>query len=345
MAYIEKRGELQFRAQVRKKGFPTQTKTFTTKADAERWAREIEVEMERRVFQDFSSSHATTFAELAKLFREQFAPGHYRGAAWKYKLKALEAEFGKYALAAITPAAIAAYRDKRLKAPDPRYKDPDTAPRVSGPTVKTEIDLLSKILGVAEKEFGISLPHGNPTLKVRKPKDGKAREVRVAPGSERERKLIAACEADSNPWLAPAYRLAVETAMRQGELLALRWEDVHLDQRVAILHTSKNGESRGVPLSSAAIAVLHALPRHPSGRVLGGISHATTLQHAFARACKVAEIDDLTWHGLRHEALSRLGERGDLNVLELAAVSGHKTLQMLKRYTHLQASKLAEKLG
>lgn len=118
-----------------------------------------------------------------------------------------------------------------------------------------------------------------------------------------------------------------------------------LDRRVAILHTSKNGESRGVPLSGAAIAVLQALPRHPSGCVLGGISHATTLQHAFSRACKVAEIDDLTWHGLRHEALSRLGERGDLNVLELAAVSGHKTLQVLKRYMHLQASKLAEKLG
>lgn len=345
MAYIERRGDLQWRAQVRKKGFPIKTKTFMSRADAERWAKEVEIAMERQIFQDHDLAHATTFSELARRFREEFAPTHYRGSGWKHKLKPLEAEFGRYSLAAITPAAIATYRDKRLKAPDPRFKDPETAPRVSGPTVKTEIDLLSKMLGVAEKEFGIALPHGNPTLRVRKPKDGKARDVRVPPGSEREQRLIAACEADANPWLAPAYRLAVETAMRQGELLSLRWEDVHLARRVAVLRATKNGEARGVPLSSAAVAVLKALPRHVSGRVLGGMGHATTLQHAFARACKVAGIDDLTWHGLRHEALSRLGERGDLSVLELAAVSGHKTLQMLKRYTHLQAETLARKLG
>ena len=70
-----------------------------------------------------------------------------------------------------------------------------------------------------------------------------------------------------------------------------------------------------------------------------------TLYKAFERACQRAEIRALTFHDLRHEALSRLAERGDFSVLELAAVSGHKSLQVLKRYTHLQAEKLAAKLA
>ena len=70
-----------------------------------------------------------------------------------------------------------------------------------------------------------------------------------------------------------------------------------------------------------------------------------TLYKAFERACERASIENYRWHDLRHEALSRLPERGDFTVLEMAVVSGHKTLQMLKRYTHLQAEKLAAKLG
>ena len=346
MAYIEKRGDMQWRAQVRKKGYPTQSRTFITRADAERWAKETEIAMERAIFVDHAEAETTTFADLVRKFREEFAPEHYRAKGWQHKLKPLEAQFGRYALTAITPRSVAEYRDARLKAPDPRYKDPETAPRVSGPTVKTELDLLSKIFDVAEKEFSIALPHGNPVGKVRKPRDSAGREVRILPGSDEEKRLIAACTADRCPQLLPAFRLAVETAMRQGELMGLCWEDVNLDRRVAILHQTKNGESRGVPLSSTAIATLKELKGDKTtGRVLDGIGHATTLQQAFARACEVAGIKGLTWHGLRHEALSRLGERGDLSVLELAAVSGHKTLQMLKRYTHLQASKLAEKLG
>ena len=131
--------------------------------------------------------------------------------------------------------------------------------------------------------------------------------------------------------------------MRQGELLGLRWENVDLKNRVALLEMTKNGESRAVPLSSDAAAVLAALPRSIDGFVFS--VERMTLYHAFTAACKRAKLNNYTWHDLRHEALSRLAERGDFSVLELAAVSGHKTLQMLKKYTHLQAAKLAEKMG
>jgi len=134
--------------------------------------------------------------------------------------------------------------------------------------------------------------------------------------------------------------------MRQGELLSLTWMQVDIKRHLALLTDTekiKNEEPRAVPLSSAALAVLKTLPRTVSGVVLP--VERLTLYHAFRYACNRANIKNFTFHDLRHEALSRLAERGDFSVLELAAVSGHKTLQMLKRYTHLQTEKLARKLG
>lgn len=134
--------------------------------------------------------------------------------------------------------------------------------------------------------------------------------------------------------------------MRQGELLRLEWNNVDFKRKLALLLDPmkiKNGEARAVPLSSAAITVLKGLPRSTSGLVLP--VQRLTLVHAFKAACTRAKIKNLTFHDLRHEAISRLAEHGDLSTLELSAISGHKTLQMLKRYTHLQAEGLARKPG
>jgi integrase len=116
-------------------------------------------------------------------------------------------------------------------------------------------------------------------------------------------------------------------------------------QRVATLPDTKTGDTRQVPLSTAAIAALSALPRHfKNSRVFWTWARADSLQNAWRRAVKAAGIDDLRFHDLRHEAVSRLFELG-LNPMEVAAISGHKTLQMLKRYTHLRAAELVLKLG
>lgn len=345
MATIRKRGEYSWEAQVRKKGFPTQTKTFEYRKDAEDWAHGLEVEMRRGLFLPRREAEKTTLEELAIRFENEFALHHYRGQAWKYKLAQLRSKLGKYALATLTPKLVGKYRDDRLNEPDSRYKrDLENAPRVAPATVKGELDLLSKLLDVATKEFGISLPHGNPISGVRKPSGAGSRERRLI-GDEAKR-LLAECESSKNTWLLPAVHLAIETAMRQGELLQLAWTDVDFKRRLVLLRDPKkikNGEPRAVPLSSAALEVLHSLPRSISGKIIA--TNRTTLYKAFERACERAEIEDLTFHDLRHEALSRLAERGDFSTLELAAISGHKTLQMLKRYTHLQATNLAKKLG
>ena len=340
MATITRRESGLWQAKVRTKGYPAQSKTFFKKTDAEAWAKQIELEMQRGAFRSYVRAERTVFDEVATRFENEYAPAHYRGQAWKHKLSHLRGFFGTYALSAITPELIARYRDTRLTAPDPRYKDPETAPRVSGATVKTEIDLLSKVLDVANKEFGIALPE-NPTKGIRKPRDNQARDRRLT--AEEWKKLIAECRARKNPYLLAAVTLAVETAMRRGEILSARWEYLDLKSQVLHLPLTKNGEARAVPLSSRAIEIIKTLPRSLSGKIMP--LEAQTLHSAFKAACSRAGLDDYRFHDLRHEALSRLAERGDLSMLELAAVSGHKTLQMLRRYTHLRAADLARKLG
>lgn len=330
---------------VRRKGYPAESKTFRTKTQAETWARQVESRMDGGSFVSLALAERNTFGQVAERFASEFAPHHYRGRAWRHKLAHLVERLGEYSLAAFTPQLAAEYRDKRLKDPDPRYtRDPGTAPKVSPATVKTELDLLSKVLDVASKEFGIPLPGGNPVKSIRKPRQGRARDRRLS--AEEWGALMDEVKVSRNSWLHAAVLLSVETAMRQGELLQLEWRMIDKKRRVALLLDSnkiKNGEARAVPLSGGAIAVLESLPKAIGGRVIP--LEKNTLYGAFKNACVRAGIENFTWHDLRHEALTRLAERGDLSMLELAQVSGHKTLQMLKRYTHLQAENLAKKLG
>lgn len=292
----------------------------------------------------------TTLTKLAERFETEFAPHHYRGSSWKHRLKHIVDKMGNFAIASLTPQAVTKYRDTRLASPDPRYKkDPTSAPRVSGAAVKAELDLLSKMLDVAQKEFGIPLPTGNPVRGVRKPSSGAGRERRLSP--DEEKRLFEECGKSLNKNLLPVVRLALATGMRQGEILGMQWEYVDFARRIVVLPViagaSKGGEIRAVPLSADALAVLKELRQGPVVDLTGRVFRCDrmTLHKAFVRACSRAKIDNFHFHDLRHESLSRLAERGDFSVLEIAAVSGHKTLQTLKRYTHLQAEKLATKLN
>ena len=143
--------------------------------------------------------------------------------------------------------------------------------------------------------------------------------------------------------LGNAVKLALETVMRQGELLRLHWEYIDLNRGTAHLPDTKNGEARTVPLSSTAIAVLRALPRALHGDVFRGVT-TEAVKRSYMRAIRRAGIKDLRFHDLRHEATTRLFEKG-LNIMEVASITGHKDLRMLRRYTHLKAEDLAQKLG
>jgi len=154
-------------------------------------------------------------------------------------------------------------------------------------------------------------------------------------------------------------RFALETAMRRSELAGMTWDQVDIKKRTVTLLETKNGEKRIVPLSTEAIRILSTLPRRIDGKVWG--MEPDSITQAFVRAVFRARsayekevegtkgaldpgfLSDLTFHDLRHEATSRFFEKG-LNPMQVAAITGHKTLQMLKRYTHLKAEDLAELL-
>lgn len=185
----------------------------------------------------------------------------------------------------------------------------------------------------------IHLPE-NPCKLVRRPSPPRGRSRRLQ--GDEEQRLLRAADSGRSHYLAPLLVLALETGMRRGELLSLRWADVDLSRRVAHLKLTKNGDSRDVPLSTRAVGALQELRRDGTERVLNASPNAVRLawEHLVARA----GIEDLRFHDLRHEAVSRLFEKG-LNVIEVSTISGHKELRMLQRYTHLRAEDLVSRLG
>ena len=331
-----------WQAIVRRRGHPQQSKTFRTKAEAEAWASLVEADILRGTYQPSAAAERTTLHDLIQDFTTDFAPLHYRvredkKEAWRFQLARLDESLGAYSLMALDQKTIASYRDERLRGTKVRKA-------VNESTVRKELYMLSKVLGFAEAEKGINLPRGNPVNKIRKPSEGQGRNRRLSKTEWAAFELQ--CQRSRNILLWPAVQLAVETAMRQGELLSLDWSQIDREERLAFLvdpKKIKNEEPRSVPLSPTALEVLAGLPQKDSGPVLP--IERMTLYHAFGYACDRARIRDFTFHDLRHEALSRLAERGDFSLLELAEVSGHKTLQMLKRYTHLRAARLADKLA
>jgi integrase len=239
----------------------------------------------------------------------------------------LRQKIAAYSMAALTPSVVAQYRDQRLKT-------------VAPGTIIRELSILSSVISHARKEWGLATL--NPCALVRKPPtpQGRARLLTLAEESRLLDELRPIRR--RSPWMVPLVQLALETAMRRGELLSMEWKYVNLEDRTVFLPLTKNGTSRTVPLSTKAVGILAGLPIQSDGPVFP-ISHMT-MHNCFVHACKRAGIENLHFHDLRHTATSRLAERLP-NLIELAAVTGHQTLQMLKRYYHPKAEVLALKLG
>jgi integrase len=327
MATIEKRGQF-WRVKIRRAGLLAQTRTFDNRTQAQQWARSVESEIDKGIVVDRRTAQRLSLSDVLERYRREVTPTKRGSADESLRLKAMaQRPFARIRMAALTSSHLAAYRDERLRV-------------VSGATVNREFGLLSHAIDTARREWDVYLPT-NPCTLVRRPPQGRPRSRRLQ--GDEEQRLLAACRDARNIWLAHFVALAIETGMRRGELLALQWSNVDLERRIAFLPVTKNGESRGVPLSSRAIAILRGLPASSNGRVFGELT-ADALKHSFKRAVRRAGIKGLRLHDLRHEATSRFFEKG-LNVMEVASVTGHKTLQMLKRYTHLSVTDLATRLG
>jgi len=201
-----------------------------------------------------------------------------------------------------------------------------------------DLVLIRHAIEIGRKEWGLPLVV-NPVDQIRIPNGIRSRNRRLENG-EYERLREAASQSRS-PWIWPAVELALETAMRRSELLRLEWRDIDFGERIAQLHDTKNGRPRSVPLTSKALQTLTALPQR-TPKVLPTTDCA--LRQAWERLVARAEIQNLRFHDLRHEAVSRFFELG-LNVAEVALVSGHRDPRMLFRYTHLRAESVVEQLS
>ncbi len=344
--FIKRRGpdgRAVWQARIRKKGYPQQTKTFNTKAEARTWVVSVEAEIGQGIFVSRAAAENVTLAELLARYGREITPAHRGAAVERIRLRTLAHDpLAERIVATLRSTDFAAWRDGRLRAAAPG-------------TVLREMNLLHHLFVVARREWGIHTP--NPLDDVGRPRPPRGRDRRLLLGEEDC--LLTACRAYGGP-IADLVTLALETAMRRGELASMRWDYLDRKAHVLLIPETKTGEPRRVPLSSRALDVLAGLARRIDGHVwgIGNESISQSFGRAVARARKdyEAECDatgerpnprmlrDLHFHDLRHEATSRLFEKG-LNPMEVAAITGHKTLQMLKRYTHLRAEDLVDRLG
>lgn len=341
MATITKTPAGTWKALIRKSGWPSAGKTFRTKRDAEDWARRTEDEMVRGVYIQRSQSERLTVAAALDRYLSEVTPTKKASTqnAELNKSNRLRAAFGGYSLAAVTPDLVADYRDKRI------------AEGKSNNTVRLELALLSHLFTTAIREWRVGLTY-NPVANIRKPSPGEGRDRRLT--AEECERLLAAADAHSNPMFGWMVRLALYTGMRSGEIQNLKRNQVDLKKRTILLKDTKNGDSRTVPLlwPEAREAMRAALdnPIRPidtdlvfygePGRDKKRRPYVTT--KIWANLRKQEGFADLHFHDLRHEAVSRLVEAG-LSDQEVSAISGHKSMQMLRRYTHLRAENLCEK--
>lgn len=213
---------------------------------------------------------------------------------------------------------------------------------VSEATKRLYAMLLSHLFNVARKRWRLRID--NPVRLIELPKPGAARTRRLE-GDEEERLFAELAKGKQAAIMVPLFRFAIETAARLGELLKLEWADLKLgeQQGTMLLRDTKNGEDRIVPLTQEAVELLRSMPRPiKGGRVF--VVREKNVRDARNFALARAGITDLRFHDLRHEATSRLFELG-LDSIEASAITGHKTLSMLKRYTHLRPDDLAKKLN
>jgi len=328
-SFIKRNGR--WTARVRKTGYTEKTQTFASKASAVKWSQRVESDPERFLsHQPSADNQLRTLGDLLRKYEKEVTPQKKGSGKEKYRIRILQkSQLSGVALRDLKSHHITKFREERLK-------------EVSAGTVLKDLGLLSSVINTGATEWGLeNVLRTNPVSIISKPRAPRARDRRLEAG-ELER-LLSAC-LSPNPWIRPVVLFAIETGMRRGEILSLTWENVHLDKRYVHLPDTKNGDSRDVPLSHLALQLLRELTRNGRDDQVGFPLHYEALKSAWRRACCRANIIDLRFHDLRHEATSRFFEKG-LNVMEVAAITGHKDLRMLQRYTHLRAEELALKLN
>ena len=310
MATFRKRAD-KWQARVQRSGQSSLAKSFNTKADAVKWARHTESQLDLGTL-----APKAAMPPLMRIVARYLAEVTPTKKGSKQELnrgrQIARTSLGSMQLDKITSEVVSKYRDGRLR-------------EVSNNTVRLELAFISVVFEQCAKEWGYKVT--NPVKQIRIPKPGKPRQRRLRPGEEEA--LLAACAASSTTYLHSLVVLAIETGMRFGELVSITWGNVDLKARTIHLPDTKNNHPRTVPLSTRALGTLKSHSSSDGVKVFA--QHRRTIRAAFGAALKRSGVgSDLRFHDLRHEAVTRLFEKG-LNPIEVGMISGHRSMSMLQR--------------
>ena len=348
---IDSNGKKSYHVQIRIKGFPPQTQTFDNKTEGKHWAARIETEIRAGRYMPHAVAQRHTMRELLEDYKTKvlipFKPKESRTQLpqidwWIEKL-------GNYSLADITPAAIAKCRDELLVTPFGK-KGKKRAPA----TVVRYLAGLSQAFNIAVNEWQW-MPE-SPMAKVSKPKVSNERLRHLS--ADEQSRLLEAATHSANQYLHAILVLALSTGMRQSEIMTLRWGDVLIEDAhesgLILLEKTKNGERRGVPLvRNAFIAIKSIRNIHAesnNGKINGTAllfpseidsSKPVEIRKAWETTIRRAAIADFRFHDLRHTAASYLAMEG-ATAPEIAEILGHKSLQMVKRYSHFTKTHISD---
>jgi len=312
-----------FQAQVRRDGVTPVSKTFTNKKDAVVWVRGIEARIDAGET-NVSAPKATTLAHLLSRYSQEVTPAKKGCDPEQRRLsRLLRDPIAATSLTKLSSAKLAEFRDRRL----------NDGVRAA----QYDLILIKHCIKIARLEWGVPIPN-NPVDAVRIPNGIKRRERRLRDGEYDA--LMQAAQSCKNTLIWPMVDFAIEPGMRRSEILSLRWENLSDQQRIASLPDTKNGSKRDVPLTLKAAQVVANLPARTEN-IFPTSDYA--VRHAWDRLVKRAGIEDLRFHDLRHEAVSRFFEMG-LSVPEVALISGHKDYRMLASYNHTDARYVLNKI-
>jgi integrase len=326
MATIRKRG-IKWQVQVRRAGHRPFSKSFNIRKNAVAWAMQSEVQADRAELPtDPKALRQITLGELVRRYRDSVSPRKKTGPTEKIVLNAfLTRPICVRKLSELCTEDFAAYRDKRLK-------------DIKATSLKRELVPIRHMFEVAKHEWGLPIRE-NPIDKLKLKAPDQNRERRLRPGEFR--RLMEAVQFCRNKLVEPIIRVALASGMRRGEILAIKKTDIDFRGKVLLITETKNGFSRYIPLTNNALEILKARFDDSEGRLFPITPNAFRLawEHVRARA----DLDDLHFHDLRHEAISRFFEIG-LTTPEVASISGHRDARMLFRYAHAERQRVIRKL-
>jgi integrase len=326
MASFRKRNGV-WQVQIRQTHQKSISRTFKTKSDARIWARMTEAKIDAGDLPTRQQElKRIKLKSLLRRYRDEVTPLKRSAKQETYRLnRLLELDIASVRLNKLSPQVMAKFRDQRLTNVGPQ-------------AVRHELAVIAHVLRIAAREWDIPIER-NPVDIVRKPPMPKSRVRRLNKGEFL--RILAACEHYEMKTMALLIQFAIETGMRRMEILKLNWSQINIDRKSIQISETKNGSVRTVPLSKLALTVVKGCQAASDGLVFN-ISESAHRYNWQRITCR-ADIDNLHFHDLRHEAISRFFEKG-LSVAEVALISGHKDVRQLFRYTHLRAEDVAKKL-